>query len=146
GLVGGLVLELEAPPLQASRQARLSKAATHRIPTADHGSFLNRTKHKLIARAAIGVPLNGRGPWLLALGLAVNVRVVEAAVPDGVTVDGEKLQDVPASNPEQPNEIAELNPFSGVKAIVVNPLWPAATVIDAGVATTEKSGAGRLMV
>jgi hypothetical protein len=88
----------------------------------------------------------GAGSCLLALVLAVNVSAVEATVPDGVTVDGEKLHDVPASNPEQPNKTVELNPFSGVTVIVVDPLWPAVTVMEAGVAVTEKSSTGRLMV
>ena len=85
--------------------------------------------------------------WLLlALALAVRVSVVETAVPDGVTVAGEKLHDVPESNPEQLNETAVLNPFSGMTEIVVVPLCPAVTVRDAGEAVTEKSGPDRLMV
>ena len=82
---------------------------------------------------------------MLALVLAVRVSVVETVVPDGVTVAGEKLHDVPASNPEQLNETLEVNPFSGVIAILAFPFCPAITVRDAGDAVTEKSG-GRLMV
>ena len=68
---------------------------------------------------------------MLALVLAVRVSVVEAAAPDGVTVAGEKLHDVPESNPEQTNETAELNPFSGVIEIVESSLCPVITVSDA---------------
>jgi hypothetical protein len=34
----------------------------------------------------------------------------------------------------------ELKPFAGVTEIEVVPFWPAATVDEAGVAATEKSG------
>lgn len=37
----------------------------------------------------------------------VTVSVVVTAAPDGVTVAGEKLQDVPDDKPEQANEIVE---------------------------------------
>jgi hypothetical protein len=80
------------------------------------------------------------------LAAVVTVSVVEAAEPDGVTVAGEKLHDAPEGNPEQLNETAELNPFRGATEILVVPFCPAVTLSDAGEATTEKSGAGRLMV
>jgi hypothetical protein len=41
------------------------------------------------------------------------VSVVEATAPDGVTVAGAKLHEVPAGNPEQLNETAEAKPFCG---------------------------------
>jgi hypothetical protein len=76
----------------------------------------------------------------------VTVSVVDV-VPGGVTVDGEKLQDAPAGNPdEQLSETAELNPLSSAIVTVVVPLCPAVTVTDVGEAATEKSGGGRLIV
>ena len=77
---------------------------------------------------------------MLALALAVSVSVVEDAVPDGVTVAGEKLHDVPASNPEQLNKTVEANPLSGATEMVTFALCPGLTVRDAGEAVTEKSG------
>jgi len=45
----------------------------------------------------------------------VTVRVtVEASIPAGVTVGGAKLHEAPVGSPEQPNDIAEVNPFAGV--------------------------------
>jgi hypothetical protein len=68
----------------------------------------------------------------------VTVSVVEATVPDGVAVGGEKLQDIPEGNPEQTNETVELNPLSGVIEIVDVPLCPPLMESDAGEAATEK--------
>ena len=42
---------------------------------------------------------------------ADTVSIVVATPPDGVTIDGEKLQDAPAGNPEQLNVVAEAKPF-----------------------------------
>jgi len=56
----------------------------------------------------------GREFWfrMLAEAVALTVRdVVTAAVPDAVTLAGEKLQDAPEGNPEQLKVVAELNPF-----------------------------------
>jgi hypothetical protein len=78
--------------------------------------------------------------------MVVKVSVVEVGASDGVTVGGEKLHEAPEGNPEQLNETAELNPFSGVTEIVVVPLWPPAIVNDVGEAATEKSAAGRVIV
>ena len=64
--------------------------------------------------------------------------VVEAAVPDGVTVAGEKLHEAPEGNPEQANETAELKPPTGATETVVVALLPADTVCDAGDAATPK--------
>jgi hypothetical protein len=75
-------------------------------------------------------------------GEAVTVSVVEAAVPDRVNVEGEKLHDAPKGNPEQVNETAELKPFSGVTEMAAFPLCPAAKLIEAGEAAMEKSGSG----
>ena len=66
--------------------------------------------------------------------------VVEAAEPDGVTVDGEKMHVAPAGSPEQLKETVELKPFAGVTEIEVVPYCPAVTLDDAGVDATEKSG------
>lgn len=74
------------------------------------------------------------------------MRVVEAAAPAGVTVAGEKPHDAPEGNPEQLNETAELNPFTGVTVNLVAPFCPAVTVNAVGLAAKVKSGAGRLMV
>lgn len=71
--------------------------------------------------------------------------VVEAAVPEGVTVAGKKLHDAPEGNPEQANETAEANPPCGVTETVAVPLLPAETLSAVGVAATEKSG-GMLMM
>lgn len=73
--------------------------------------------------------------------------VVEAAVPEGVTVAGEKLHDAPVGNPEQVNETAEAKPFCGVTETVTEPLCPPVTVSVAGVTPRVKSGdpAGRMV-
>jgi hypothetical protein len=94
------------------------------------------------ASGSSGIPLRTSD----ALNFAVDtVTVVEAAVPDGVTVAGEKLHDAPEGNPEQLKETAEVKPPCGVTLTVAVPLWPPVTVIDAGVEASEKSG-GRLIV
>ena len=72
-----------------------------------------------------------------------TVTVVETGAPLGVTVGGEKLHDVPEGSPEQLKTTAELNPFRGVTAIVIKPLFPGAKVSDAGEAAIEKSEGGR---
>ena len=79
--------------------------------------------------------------WRAAVvGAVVTVSVVEAAPPEGIKVDGEKLHDTPAGNPEQLNETAEANPFCGVTKTVVVPLCPAVMETDAGKRSTEKLG------
>jgi len=72
--------------------------------------------------------------------------VVDAAVPDGVTVAGAKLHVAPTGRPEQVNETAESNPFTGVTVIVAVPAAPEVTVSDAGEAATVKSGTDALVV
>jgi hypothetical protein len=74
----------------------------------------------------------------------VNV-VVEAEPPDSVSVAGEKLHVAPEGNPEQLNETAELNPFSGVTDRIAVVLCPVTTVRDPEETATEKSGAAALM-
>jgi hypothetical protein len=79
----------------------------------------------------------------------VTVSVVEATVPDAVTVAGEKLHDVPEGNPEQLKDTAPPNAFCGTTKTVVLPLCPAVTVSDAGETATVKLGVAtcaRLMV
>lgn len=76
----------------------------------------------------------------------VTVSVVVTAVPEGVTVAGEKLHEAPVERSEQPKETAEANPFAGVTDTVVVLLCPAATVSAMGETAKEKSGAGKLMV
>jgi hypothetical protein len=137
---------LEVPLPQALRPSRLIVATTHNIQTGLRRRRLKRRKHSVSARAATGAYPDGCGGLLLALALAVRVSVVETAVPDGVTTAGAKLHEVPKSNPEQLNDTAELNPFSGVTEIVVVPLCPAAIASDGGETVTEKSCAAILMV
>jgi hypothetical protein len=72
--------------------------------------------------------------------LVVTFSVVEATPADGVTVCGEKMHVAPEGNPAQLKETVELKPNAGVTEIEVVPYCPAATVDDAGVAATEKSG------
>jgi len=52
---------------------------------------------------------------------------------------GEKLQDAPCGNPEQPNETVELNPNSLCTMIKALPLCPEATEIRIGLMDMEKS-------
>jgi hypothetical protein len=86
-------------------------------------------------------------PRSSAVGAAADTVsvVVEATPLDGVTVAGEKLQVTPGGNPEQSNETAELNPFSGVIDRFVFVLCPATTVKDPDDTAVEKSGAGGTM-
>jgi hypothetical protein len=70
------------------------------------------------------------------------VTVVETGEPDGVTVAGEKAHAAPEGSPEQTNETAAFNPFSGVTDMETDPLCPAITVSAEGEAVREKSGAG----
>ena len=73
--------------------------------------------------------------------------VVDAEVPEGVTVAGEKLHDAPVGSPEQVNVTAEVKPFCGVTDTVAVPFCPAVMVSEEGEAATVKLGvAGRLMM
>jgi hypothetical protein len=76
----------------------------------------------------------------------VIVILVVTTAPEGVTVEGEKLQLAPAGTPEQLKLTAELNPLLGVTEIVVVPLCPAVTVIEIGETVIEKSGGVLVMV
>jgi hypothetical protein len=85
--------------------------------------------------------------WSAAVVESVDTVNVEYVTPEGVgTVCIEKLHVAPAGNPEQANEILELNPFSSCTVIVVVPFCPAWTEMDAGLIATVKSGGGRLIV
>lgn len=68
------------------------------------------------------------------------MSVVEAAPLAGVTVAAENLHVAPAGKPEHANETGALNPFVGVTVIVVFPLCPAWSVMDAADEATEKLG------
>ncbi len=74
------------------------------------------------------------------------VSVVGTALPFGVTLAGLNAQDEYAGSPEQLNVVAVANPFAGVTVIVVVVVLPAMTEADAGLRSTEKSGAGAVMV
>ena len=76
----------------------------------------------------------------------VTVRVVLAVVPDGVTVEGEKLHDAPTGRPVQLKETVDAKPLSDVMETVVEALCPAANVSAGNEVVTEKSPAGRLIV
>lgn len=68
--------------------------------------------------------------------------VVEAVVPEGVMVAGEKLHEALVGSPEQLNVTAALKPFAAVTETVVVPLLPAVTIKDPGEAVSVKSGGG----
>jgi hypothetical protein len=110
--------------------------------------FLHPEKqHKTPASTAQGDMGRPSRPSATADGDAVNFSVVEAASPEGVIVSGVKLHDTLEGKPAaQLNDTAELNPFSGVTVMVVVTLFPEVTANVDGVAKTEKSGCGRLMV
>lgn len=84
---------------------------------------------------------------LLAVPAEVTTeRVVLAALPEGVTVAGEKLQEAPEDRPEHVKETGESKPFAGVIESVVVAVCPAVTVSDGDATATAKSGGGRLTV
>lgn len=93
--------------------------------------FLRPTKHR--ATAASIEPEENR---LKCCNAAVVLDVlivskVETGVPNGgVTVDGEKLHDAPAGNPEQLKETAELKSPTGVTSIEI-PARPPASMVRA---------------
>ena len=128
------VSRLAHPTLTASSKSRSKRRR-----------FFNPKQHAATASAAPG---NSVLPCRTAAAVeevATFIVVVEAAVPDGVTVEGEKTHDAPEGNPEQLKVTGAPNPFTGVTEIVVVPLSPALIVRDAGELPTAKS-CGRLMV
>jgi len=67
-------------------------------------------------------------------------RVDVAALPFGVTVDGEKLQVLAAGNPEQAKLTCWLNPYCGITVMVVVPVCPGLIVTVVGLKLTVKLG------
>ena len=111
--------------------------------------LLQPTQQHRMVDNTIPYPGNGRTVLeraLLAVEDAETVSaVVTAAAPDGVTVDGEKLHDVPDGCPEHEKETWASKPFCGVTVTVAAPLWPEAMVNADGEMETVKLG-GRLIV
>ncbi len=112
-------------------------------------SRLRRLQPKMHTMIAKVLPEN-RLPYLhnsyAVVGEVVMVRVVVAVPPDGMTAAGEKLQDAPTGRPEQLNVTVDANPFNDVIETIVEALCPATSVMEGIELTTEKSGAGRLMI
>jgi len=108
--------------------------------------FLHPMKH---SAAASTEPGNSGAEFRCRAAVVADVltvSTVDTGAPDGVTVAGEKLHEAPAGRPVQLKPTAELNPFDGVTVTVAVLLRPAVKVVAVGEVTTEKSGAGRLMV
>jgi hypothetical protein len=132
--------EVDPPPPQL-----LSKPRPPTLITSSNSSkrrrFLKPKQHKAAVNTARGN--SGRELRCRAASAVVVliVSVVVAAAPEGVTIAGEKLHAAPDGNPEQVNETLEVNPDSGVRVIVVDPLCPPVTVIELGDAATLKSDA-----
>jgi hypothetical protein len=74
------------------------------------------------------------------------VTVVETGPPEGVTVAGEKLHEAPTGKPEQLNDTAALNPFTGVSEIDSEALCPAANVTDVVDGAIVNAGPGAVTV
>src|SRR5689334_6884125 len=74
--------------------------------------------------------------------VVLRVRVVDAGLPPGVTLAGEKVQLEAAGKPLQEKFTAELMPFTGLTVIVNVADWPALTVAPLGDAETVKSPPG----
>lgn len=68
------------------------------------------------------------------------VNVVVTALPFGVTVEGEKLQELASGSPEQAKLTDWSKPLSGVTVTVVLPDWPAFRVTVAGFRPNAKPG------
>jgi hypothetical protein len=68
------------------------------------------------------------------------LKVVLAALPLGVTVDGLKLQVAPVGRPLHAKLTCELKPFTGVTVMVVCAVAPAVTVPLVGDAPSVKLG------
>ena len=81
------------------------------------------TQQKAMA-ASVASGIRGflSGPKLAVLADVAMVSVVVGVAAEGVTVAGEKLQVAPVGCPEQANDTAEENPFSGMMKTVVVPL------------------------
>lgn len=77
---------------------------------------------------------------------AVTIKAVEAVVPAGTTVAGEKLHVVPAGKPEQLNETLPAKPLPGMIKTLVKLACPRLTVTELVESLTAKVGEGRLIV
>ncbi len=129
--------------------SRLRPSAT--IATSDKIWMLRHFSLPIPNKAAARTtPETGNsGPELrestLAVADAETVSAVVIAAPDGVTVDGEKLHDVPDGSPEHEKEVWASKRFCGVMVTVAVPLEPDAMVSAEGEMEMVKLG-GRLMV
>lgn len=139
GVVLVVVVE-DDPPQPVNRPSPIALTAS-RISSCTPRRFFQPRKQSAAASVAPG--RNGlelrRTAAIDADVVTVSV-VVDAVVPEGVTVDGEKLHEAPLGSPEQVNITAEAKPFCGVTDTVVVPLFPAVMVRDDGEAVTAKSG------
>jgi hypothetical protein len=125
-------------PLSGHRAATLNARSSG---SGNRNRFRQKTQPSASARSEPGS--NGLELCRRAAAVdAVIVTVVETGEPDGDAVVGEKVQDVPEGSPEQPNETAASNPFSGVTDMETDPLCPAVMVSVEGEAVREKSCAG----
>jgi hypothetical protein len=100
-------------------------------------------KHTANVKAESGTNGNCEPRRILADELMVRAKVVERELPDGLIVEGEKVHDAPAGNPEQAKEMFWLNPFSGetVNTLVAVPV--VGIEIDLGFSENEKLGADK---
>lgn len=91
----------------------------------------------------VRMPVDPGGPGYCTIDIVAAVvlilRVVVPFPPSGVTVSGEKVHEVSDGNPEHANATVALNPLDGETVKVVVSDDPATTVIDVGLAPTEKS-------
>jgi hypothetical protein len=135
---GGVDIAEELPPQPLSRLSPTTLTASNNS-ICKRRRFLHPRQHS--ATANIDPGSSGRPLlWSSAVVESVDTVSVVEVVPGGITVVGEKLHDAPAGNPEQLNETAELNPYSGVTVMVVLPFCPAVTVNSPGEAAMEKFG------
>lgn len=138
------LLPLPHPLNRLSATATMAKKRNGRMLR----RFLKPTKqHKMVesANPALGNSWMAVGRTLLAEADAERVSVVVAAAPDGVTVAGEKVQEVPDGCPEHVKETWDEKPFCGVTVTVAVPLEPEAMVNADGEIAMVKDG-GKLMV
>jgi hypothetical protein len=145
-VVAALRVEVNAAPLQPFIMHSPTPLTASSTITNRRRRFLNPKQKSATARTDLESQGPGAGRIAAAVVETFNVSIDEVGAPDGVTVGGEKLHDVPEGNPEQVNETAELNPLTGVTETMLVLLCPAITVTEVGELATEKSGVGRLMV
>lgn len=130
----------DPPPHPVNMPSPITLTASRRSSCTLRRFFQPRKQN---ATASVAPGRNGlelrRTAAVVADVLIVSV-VVEAPLPEGVTVAGEKLHDAPVGSPEQVNETAEVKPFCGVTEIVTLPLCPPVTASDDGEAAMVKFG------